>query len=50
MARLVTPLATVEKEPLWWTPGLAVSADVRVILYTQSDQLGSDIMLIENFR
>ncbi len=48
--RRVTPLATVEKEPLWWPTGLAVAPDGRTILYTQGDQLGSDIMLIENFR
>jgi len=29
---------------------IAVSPDERTILYTQSDQVGSDLMLVENFR
>ena len=29
---------------------IAVSPDGRTILYTQKDQAGSDLMLIENFR
>jgi Tol biopolymer transport system component/DNA-binding winged helix-turn-helix (wHTH) protein len=46
----VTPLAVVEKGPLAWLPGLAVSPDGRWLLYTQEDQRSSDIMLVENFR
>ena len=30
--------------------GIAVSPDRRHILYTQADQVGADIMLVENFR
>jgi len=30
--------------------GIAVSPDRRQILYTQEDQRGGDIMLVENFR
>ena len=43
------PIATVEKAPLGLT-GLTVSPDRRWILYTRTDQQGSDLMLVENFR
>jgi hypothetical protein len=32
------------------TFGLALSPDERLILYSQRDQVGSDLMLVENFR
>lgn len=45
--RKVRPIAKLEKSP---HVGLAISPDNRWLLYTQMDQRGSDIMLIENFR
>lgn len=46
----VTPVATMERQIGTGGWGLAVSPDRRWILYTQIDQSGSDIMLLENFR
>jgi Tol biopolymer transport system component/DNA-binding winged helix-turn-helix (wHTH) protein len=45
----VTLVMQLEK-PLGGVRGLTVSPDGRWILYTQFDQSGSDIMLMENFR
>ncbi|MCA1600575.1 MAG: winged helix-turn-helix domain-containing protein, partial [Acidobacteria bacterium] len=45
----VTPIATIEKEPINWASNLAISPDGRWILYTQLDRSDSDIMLVENF-
>jgi len=42
-----THLATIEKRV---RGGLAVSPDERLLLYTQRDHEGSDLMLVENFR
>jgi eukaryotic-like serine/threonine-protein kinase len=46
----MTPVATTEKQLARWIPSLAVSPDGRHLLYTQIDQQGSDLMLMENFR
>jgi len=32
------------------TPGVSVSHDGRWILYTEFDQAGSELMLVQNFR
>jgi Tol biopolymer transport system component/predicted Ser/Thr protein kinase len=42
--RTIAPM----KGPPWW--GLAVSPDRHTVLYSQSDDSGSDLMLVENFR
>jgi len=46
----VTLVAILEKELDRATSGLAVSADGRWLIWSQLDQVGSDIMLMENFR
>jgi serine/threonine protein kinase len=43
----VTKVAPISRPP---AAGLAVSPDRRTILYTQLDQRGSELMLVENFR
>jgi Tol biopolymer transport system component len=46
----VRQIAAMEKEAVLGGPGFAISPDGRWILYTQVDQSGSDIILVENFR
>jgi dipeptidyl aminopeptidase/acylaminoacyl peptidase len=46
----VTPVAALEKGLDRALSGLAVSADGRWLIWSQVDQVGSDIMLMENFR
>jgi len=46
----VSRVFTPEKQLVSATPGLSVSPDGHWLLYTQVDQRGSDIMLLENFR
>lgn len=48
--RRIAPLVTVEKEPLWWQPGLSLSPDGRRLLYAQLDHEIYEILLVENFR
>lgn len=43
----VGTIATLSKEPMW---GLSVSPDERWLLFTQLDNYGSDLMLLEDFR
>ncbi len=46
----IVKIGVLEKDPLQGPPGLTVSPDGRWILYAQTDQSISDIMLVENFR
>jgi hypothetical protein len=45
--QVIRDLANIKK---LFALGLTVSPDERSILYTQIDQSGSDIFLVENFR
>lgn len=47
--RQITPLATLDKEPIWDYPDVALSRDGRLLLYACLDQEVNDLMLIENF-
>jgi Tol biopolymer transport system component len=43
----VRKIGTIERSTM---EGLAVSPDGRTLLYTQVDDIGTDLMLVENFR
>jgi Tol biopolymer transport system component/serine/threonine protein kinase len=47
--RQVTPLLTLDKEPIWDYPDVALSSDGRRLLTARIDQEVNDLMLIENF-
>jgi Tol biopolymer transport system component len=48
--RRVVHVASLEKAPIAWESGLALSPDGRAILYVQVDQVNSDIVLVDNFQ
>jgi len=50
VTRRATRILARENRPVKEAPGLAVSPDKGAILYTLSDSLRRDIMLVENFR
>ena len=43
----ILPIITIPRSV---TFGLALSPDERLILYSQTDQIGTGLMLVENFR
>jgi hypothetical protein len=45
----ISTLMNFDKDPKIWG-GLAITPDGRRLLYSQVDQVSSDIMLVENFR
>jgi hypothetical protein len=45
----VTWIAELERLPIQWMSGFSVSRDEQSILYSQWEQSGSDIMLVEGF-
>ncbi|MDQ2840190.1 MAG: protein kinase [Acidobacteriota bacterium] len=47
--RRVTSLVTLDKEPIWDYPDVALSPDGRRLLFACLDQEVNDLMLIENF-
>jgi Tol biopolymer transport system component len=47
--RRVARISEMERQPMQWTSGFSVSRDERSILYSQWEQNGSDIMLVEDF-
>jgi hypothetical protein len=46
----VTLVCKLDKPIPQGQPGLSISPDGRWLLFTQRDQISSDIMLMENFR
>jgi hypothetical protein len=44
--RQISPVVTIPRSV---TDGLALSPDERLILYSQIDHVGSDLMVVENF-
>jgi Tol biopolymer transport system component len=48
--RQVTLLTTLDKEPIWYLPAIALSPDARSLLTVHVDQQVNDLMMIEDFR
>lgn len=45
----VSPLLTLEREPIWNYPDVALSSDGRTLLIARLDQETNDLMMMENF-
>jgi Tol biopolymer transport system component len=43
------PIDVMEVPPPWWASALDISPDGSWLVYTQSEQAGSDLMMLENF-
>ncbi|NOT63775.1 MAG: hypothetical protein HOP19_26470 [Acidobacteria bacterium] len=50
VTRKVTPLLMVEKDALYWEPGLTLSQNGRQLIYSQIDHIFNDLLLEEGFR
>ncbi len=48
--RRVIRIAELDRPPVRMQPALSVARDERSILYTQQDQSGSDVVMVEGFR
>jgi hypothetical protein len=48
-SKRIATVFTMPGKPVFGSPGLTISPDGRTILYSQVDQQGSDVMLLENF-
>jgi hypothetical protein len=46
----VTPAFDIPQNPRLGTPSLSISPDGNSLIYTQTDQGGSDLMLLSNVR
>ena len=46
----ISRVATIERQILYGTPNLSVSADDRWMLFSQADDSGSDIILVTGFK
>jgi hypothetical protein len=45
--RRISPVATIEKQPDFGSPGLAVSPYLAYLLFGQIDEQGSNIVMVE---
>jgi Tol biopolymer transport system component len=49
-SKTVRRILALEKPPPEWMGGVPVSPDGRWLLFTQLDELSSDLMMVENWR